>query len=41
MVKKHKHLFFLKNAGSFSLPKFYRQCDCGKKAKLTKYKISL
>ena len=39
MELKHKHTFFLKCKG-FSKKQFFRECgECGKKAKLTKYKI--
>lgn len=38
--KTHKHVYYLK-CESFSLGKYYRQCECGKKAKLTKYKMSI
>lgn len=40
--KNCKHRYFLKNKGSFGYPKYYRECaECGKVAKITKYKIEL
>ena len=42
LQKNCKHKYFLKNKGSFSIPKYYRECgECGKVAKITKYKIEL
>lgn len=38
MKTKHKHKYYLKQ-DSFSMQKYHRECECGKKVKITNYKI--
>lgn len=37
--QKHEHRYFLK-CDSFSKQKYHRECECGDKKKITKYRIS-
>ena len=37
---EHEHRYFLK-CDSFSMGKYHRECECGKKLAITKYKIEI